>query len=403
MNILRQFPLVAWMLLVSVSSAVAAPGDLDAGFGTGGKVVLSSSTSTVTYRGVREFPDGKLIVFGGEDTIRAKRLNADGSTDISWGWGGSLARYGIPASPYVPGHALDLDVLADGSVIVVGKVKQSSTDDYKAAMWRFTANGTLDTNFGTDGRLMLSSTEGAAAEVEEYGGKFYVLYTRSEGTYLTRRHSTGSPDLSFGSIGLKRISTDSFFSRFTDLKITSSGKILVILNTLKRYETDGSLDTTFGSSGSAPKPNYRACDDSLGTVTYAFTKVNVGLFGKLVVTGVSSIHDGYGGTINITTTSAYSANGLLDTVFNSGDVVCGSAWYEPHWSEAIAQSDGKMLVAYGHSQVNLVRLNSDGTKDTSYVTDPVMDWDVKPVDLLLQRLDEKAVVLYEREIHRRLR
>ena len=383
--------------------AVAASGDLDPSFGSGGKVVLSSSGST-SYLGVREFPDGKLLVFGGTTRILTQRLNLDGSLDRSFGggWGG-LTTY-VAANPYVVGRPLDVEVLSDGSVIVVGSYRVVPDDGTtRAAMWRFDANGVLDPNFGADGRFTLASTPGSAVQVEERLGKLFVMFTRSDGTYLSRRSSNGAPDFTFGSLGLVQLSSSGSTSP-SDMKVASlDGRIFVIrLGSLRRYSNDGSADASFGIFGTAQKPVYSdTCDYTENAESYSFTKLNFAPDGKLVIGGYAAKYSGQPGlTYHVAGVSRHTANGLIDSIFNGGVIVCGGQFFSPLYSSGGVQSDKEIIFARGgYGPETVRRLNLNGTVDLGY--EPVGDALLQ--DHLLQKIDEKAVLLFQYEIHRRLR
>src|SRR5262249_24701082 len=151
-------------------------------------------------------------------------------------------------------------------VVVVGNAPVSTgVNDF--ALARYNADGSLDTTFGTGGKVTTDFGGGHASAdavaVQNDGkivaaGHAYSAQTNWDFA-LTRYNSDGHPDTSFGSGG--KVTTD--FSAGDDhanaVILQSDGKIVVAgLGSnattaqdfgLARYNADGSLDTTFGVGG----------------------------------------------------------------------------------------------------------------------------------------------------------
>jgi uncharacterized delta-60 repeat protein len=109
-----------------------------------------------------------------------------------------------------------------------------------------------------------------------------------------------------------------------------------------RYNTDGSLDTGFGSSGVAVTPNLTA-----------LTAVALQTDGKIVAVC------GGGITIDVV---RYSTDGSLDTTFGSGGIAAISAL--PGGTSGVGvEPDGKIVVASGF---HLLRLLPDGASDPTF-------------------------------------
>ena len=137
--------------------------------------------------------------------------------------------------------------------------------------------------------------------------------------------------------------------------VQQDGKILVCggipsstgfpVAAIARYNTNGSLDTSFGTSGFAVTQN-------LG----ALSAITIQTDGKIVVVGpIDSIE------INV---ARYSSSGTLDPTFGTGGIFnsgfIGGAGATQ--SAVVIQPDGKILVADGV----LLRLLADGQLDTSF-------------------------------------
>ena len=134
----------------------------------------------------------------------------------------------------------------------------------------------------------------------------------------------------------------------------SDGKIIVAADvgqrlSLVRYNTNGSIDTTFGTGGQV-------------------LTIGGGRFGS----DADSIHlivqsDGKILVINRSIMLRYNTNGTLDRSF--GGIGAGlTSWTFPA-EVAIQQSDGKIIIAGGYTGFELARFNTDGTTDTTFDTD----------------------------------
>ncbi len=135
-------------------AAWAASGDLDATFGTGGKVTTDFFGGTDEAHGVVIQPaDGKIVAAGVAQTSYGQAFalahyNPNGTLDNTFGNGGKVttaftgrddAAHGVVIQP------------ADGKIVAAGVTKTSTGDDF--ALARYNPNGTLDTTFGSGGKV----------------------------------------------------------------------------------------------------------------------------------------------------------------------------------------------------------------------------------------------------------
>lgn len=396
--------LICCVQAAALTTVIGAPGDLDPGFGNGGKVVLPNHNGE--FKGVRLLSSGKVLVWGGSTYIIARRYNADGSPDLNYGYGGTASWYNIPANPFVPGEPNDAEVMPDGSLIVVGKyTPDPAVNEFKAAVWRFTPEGLLDPSFGSGGRLLLSGSNGKALKLAIHNSKLYIYYfyfqENNQSAYrLTRRLSNGAIDFTFGSVGNVSI------SGVSDLKVSpSDGKIYVTqtYGSLKRFNADGSVDTSFGMFGTAPKPQYQDVCPGMTGMGYSSVSVNFAPGGKLLVAGIlEDVVDPY--WVNrASVLTRYTGSGFVDDFFNGGELVCTAPLIStPLHPQAVAQTDGKVLFASALSSPYLQRRSAFGNSDASYVYENAGALN-EIRDLVVQG-DGKAVLLYGygNELHRRL-
>jgi len=126
------------------------------------------------------------------------------------------------------------------------------------------ASGSLDSSFGSDGKVITvfgTSNESANSIAIQSNGKIVVAGSSSNGTnneFTVARYNTdGSLDSSFHSDG-KVTTTIGSNAEAYSVAIQSDGKIVVAGNAIiggrdeiavARYNTDGSLDSSFDSDG----------------------------------------------------------------------------------------------------------------------------------------------------------
>lgn len=184
-------------------------------------------------------------------------------------------------------------------------------------------------------------------------------------------------DLSFGSgTGLTLSDPTPEADSGKEVLIQSDGKIIVAGDVrtnvspryfgITRFNTDGTLDTTFGENG-IMLTDFNASVSNEGVAAAAIQPDD-----KIVVVGYVSIFspgEGYFAIVR------YNANGSLDTTFGNGGKVT-KAFGNMHINEATDVTitpDGKIVVsgryfANGQNyQMGIVRLNSSGVEEASMV------------------------------------
>ena len=207
---------VVIMLLVAWNPQVAqaADGALDPTFGNRGRVKTDFHRSNDLAYGMALQPDGKMVVAGisfigisatGGDFAVA-RYNTDGTLDSSFGVGGKVTTdFGLTD------QASSVAVQPDGKIIVAGGTYLSfPAAGGQFALARYNSDGSLDTSFGVGGLVRTSfGSSGcfAAALVLQRDGKIiaggtkYIDLQTNSDFGLVRYNSDGSLDSSFGSGG----------------------------------------------------------------------------------------------------------------------------------------------------------------------------------------------------------
>ena len=282
--------------------------------------------------------DGGGIVLGGffntgsVNEFALYRTNTDGSKNTAFGFDGKVTTsFGGDA------NARAMAVQSDGKIVVAGYVTNDNNtptnagddhDDFAVA--RYNPDGTLDTSFGTRGRVTTdigtgSDDEAFAVAVDGSGNIVVAGGSSSDGAFsnndfaVVRYTSAGALDTTFSTDG--KTTTD--FASGADLAnavtIDGSGKIVAggYANgaddfndfALARYNTDGSLDTAFDTDGKATSDI-----ESSGA---GITALAVQSDGKIIAAGTANSGSG-----NVATVARYTTAGALDTAF--GDIQSGS-------------------------------------------------------------------------------
>jgi len=369
-----------WALLISFLTilpfvAAAAPGDIDPTFGPRGKVTTSFEGFTRdSIFDIAPQTDGKIVVVGVRDNNSTKdsviaRYNPDGALDISFDNDGFVI---LSLGTSSDEGALAVAIQTDGKILVAGYTVFSTTA-YDFAIIRLNTDGSLDSSFGNEGKVFTdfgnNSSDTASAIVIQPDGKFIVVGDTRITFYdfaVARYNTDGSLDTSFGTGGKVTTRVTSQDDVAKDVAIQPDGKIVVAGSsspanfnfTVIRYNTDGSLDTSFDGDGFTITP-IRVSTDSCNSVV-------IQQDGKIVAAGSSRSN-----TDEDIALVRYNANGSLDTSFDGdGKLITNLGPLNDVIYELLLQPDGK-LVAVGVSgsptwDFILVRYNQDGSLDNSF-------------------------------------
>jgi uncharacterized delta-60 repeat protein len=243
-----------------------ASGALDVSFGTSGKVTADIGGGDDRSLSAVLQSDGRIVLAGyhRKDSIydfALIRYNTNGTLDTSFGTGGKvITPLGIGDS-----IATSVALQSDGKIVAAGSSLQLGGYDF--ALVRYTANGVLDTSFGTDGKVATpigSLGDHGTGVALQRDGKIVVAgysdHGRNDDFALARYDTNGRLDTSFGTGGTTTTAITDDDEAFS-IVLQSDGKIILAggVNTdsasaLVRYNTDGSLDTSFGTGGKVIAP-----------------------------------------------------------------------------------------------------------------------------------------------------
>lgn len=299
----------------------------------------------------------------------------------------TFATKGIYATTTGKSTGTALAIQSDGKIVVAGGGLTSNEQDLADTLFRLNTNGTLDTSFGSAGvdNLLPSGATafGFVAVAIQSDGKIVGLAETLNGLMVARVETNGSLDSSFGSGGFTAaVGVAGFNTLFPGgLAIQPDGKLVVVAgggnpSIMARFDADGELDSTFGKGGVAnlefPSPTHVAVESN-GKIL-----VTSGVAGQLVLAPQPAAQAG--------TIARYNSNGQIDTTFGTG----GIAACVPSASALLVQSDGKIVVAGGAtSKVNappatadlgfgLMRFNPSGGVDKTFGTGGVASTDFGP-------------------------
>lgn len=355
-------------LCTAVISCRAAPGQLDTTFGVNGITITQVGNNTSYVNSAAIQADGKIVAVGfNTGFFGIRRYNSDGSLDAAF-------NTNVTVDPQ-EGAANSVAIQTDGKIVVAGHNGNSADLDFK--ILRLNANGTLDTSFDGDGIVVTPVGSGydvAFSVAIQTDGRIVVggrtdVMGISRWT-LVRYNTNGSLDTSFDADGIVN-STFEGNSTTDSIALQADGKIVTARNTIsgpfrvlvvERYNSNGSLDPTFDLDG--------IVSTAVGTnVEYPSAALQPD--GKIVIACGSYTSDAAGYDIWVV---RYNTNGSLDSTFGMGGMVVtpigAGAIFDVARTVAI-QANGKIVVG-GRTQIGsnlnfaVVRYNRNGSLDNRW-------------------------------------
>jgi uncharacterized delta-60 repeat protein len=337
----------------------------DTTFGTAG-AIAGTGMGGVAY-GADVDPSGNVVGSGyfsiGGGMGRSARFSSAGVLDTTFGAGG-LGPSNATSIPFT-----NLAFEPGGTFTVGGAVVDTSVFAYEPAFFRVTAAGAADATFATGGSAHQSvsgSFDRAQAVAFQSDGKLLIggWSFPSNGAMVSRLNHDGSIDTSFGMSGsLPRQGQLQYVNAIAvqpDGKIlvsgySSSGQQLVV----ERYTTGGMPDMAFGTMGVAGGPVFA------GKSAYGLN-MTVAPDGSIVLVGQTQSGTGTGTEYAIMELTADgAAKPGFGTAGAASSAFGGSGAIATH---AVAQANGGVVVLGQSSAPTLVRFAPDGTLDTTFGT-----------------------------------
>lgn len=338
---LRIFILAAFLVTIATAASAQRPGSLDPSFGTGGKLIDGISHTWDSANDVAIQSDGKIVAVGqGANAFALVRYQPDGSLDTSFGENGKVTTANSGGTV-----AFSVAIQSDGKIVAAGY----------SGIARYNGDGSLDASFGSDGRVTTPITGHYSIGISlalQPDGKILAggaLGTPSNDNFAVVRYNPdGSLDNSFADDGIAVIAFGPGESNVSSLAIEPDGRIAaggflagdVNRPAIVRYNSDGSLDTSFGTGGIL-----------IVQLGYYVADLGVQSDGKLI-----AICPGYLQFALI----RFNLDGSYDTSFNHG----GGYLLPFDYPRSVeVQPDGKIVVG---ALNNIFRFSPGGDYDSSF-------------------------------------
>jgi uncharacterized delta-60 repeat protein len=317
-------------------------------------------------------PDGKVVAVGNAGSfIRIIRLNPDGSFDNTFGTGGVVRR-----------NNQTLDNVRAVALDNQGRILVYNESGFDGEVTRFLTDGTVDTSFGVGGSFNFQSIPGITFAdegdivVHPNGTITIVAYHIGNGNdvLIARLRSNGQLDTLFGGGAGYTIHQLGVFDvrDVVDVQLQPDGKVVAAITgaegltsaerfIIARFNQDGTLDSTFNGSG------FHSVNFGAG-VDAAPRAIELQSDGRIVAVGATDLAFDQDITVvrlnaDGTLDQTFSGDGIFQIVNPSGDDIA---------NDVVIQSDGRIVVSGGLVPVGgtsdqvLIRLNPDGTPDTSF-------------------------------------
>ena len=332
--------MVIFLILLSGLSFIGLSqnaGDLDSTFGINGKLTTTLGTGDDFGWAVAVQNDGKIIVGGfSQADFALVRYKQDGSLDYSFGNAGKVITNIGPGSVI-----LSLKIQTDGKIVGAGWTMPTS-NQYAFALARYNPDGSLDISFGDSGKVITSFGMGlnyGRALAIQPDGK--LLVTGEYGGWpcdysIARYNTNGSLDNSFGNGGIVITNMGPGLNLPKAITVQNDNKIIVVGHAepnmgIVRYNMDGTLDSTFGTGGKV--------FTSLGTDSYQ-TAVIMQPDNKILVAGNYSNGGAYHNAV-----FRYITDGDLDNSFGTSGITTAPTVYSDYPSSMILQENGDIVIA----------------------------------------------------------
>ncbi len=351
--------------LAETSAVVGADGQLDPTFGSGGIQVIQVAAQQRDFaKAVAVQPDGKIVIGAelGDYTLDTNqvvliRLNANGSLDTTFGTGGKIINPGQI-------HIRKILIQPDGKILAAGATqKQQINHDFSIV--RYNSDGSVDQTFGNNGVATNGGGESEYMILQPDGriiliGTFFVF--RDGADYrLARFNNDGTPDQSFGVAGAVQTS-------FTTGRTGGDSAFAAALQSDGKIVTTGNANCispgliryhTDGRTDTTFGQNGTTLTPSFGAIT---NRVLIDPDGGIIVGGGNFV------------VGRYTSNGAPDTAFGTdGKTVGGTGFTSATSYDMTFSLDGKVLVtgsvvttSVSDTAIFIERFNSDGNLDPAF-------------------------------------
>jgi len=335
---------------------------LDTNFGDSGRVITDFGKHSGAV-GVKVQADSRIVIAGWTiANFAMARYSEHGDLDSSFGKNGLVTTDFNGNDDF----CYALDIQSDGKILVAGSTRATGSEtDFAIA--RYNTNGTLDKSFGTNGKSItdLGGNDEISCIAFQSDGKIIVGATKynnlySEGDFaLGRYDKSGKPDSSFGVNGFAVLNIGGY-DIARSIAIQKDDKIILAGGNgddfaLIRYESNGVVDSSFGTNGIATT--------DLGAVDYA-SSVLIASDGKILAGGVANVS----GDIPKVALAKYDLDGTPENSFGvNGKTILNLSNF---WGPPVIKLDASekiILLSQTHDlHFGLARLSGNGSIDNTF-------------------------------------
>lgn len=344
-KVIYTFIISSCIIMTAILTAHAQDGSLDITFGNGGKVITAIGNGDDFGRSVAIQSDGKIIVGGSsvngfDEDFALIRYNNDGTLDTTFSFDGKV----ITDFGGIYDACFSVGIQSDGKIVLAGVSLSGPNDGFAVA--RYNNDGTLDSTFSADGKV-----------TTKIGGIYDVglsVALQSDGKIVVAGSSDNGVDNDFA---------------------------------LVRYNTNGTLDNTFSFDGKLTL--------ALGNGEDYGNSVAIQNDDKIIMAGYSN-----NGSNTDFAVVCFNNNGTLDNDFGSGGIVTTDIANSYDLTNSMAiQRDGKIVVVgfinSGGTDFAAIRYNGDGSLDSTFNSEGKVTTDFGSDDLGISvaiQNDDKIVV-----------
>jgi uncharacterized delta-60 repeat protein len=327
--------------------------DVETSWADDGIVELQFGLDTYAYE-MEQLSDGKYLVSGVTYVTSTNaeffvtRINTDGSLDLSFG--GSNTGYALTA--YSPSEEMceAMAIQSDGKIVLAGRTYNGPFS--QLFFTRFNADGTLDTDFGTNGYTEINSSIQderindlgilSNGTIVGFGYAYQSAPLFGEQPVMVKLDASGNPMTGFGTNGVLIPAIFDDVSIAQGLKIRNdsifvTGKINTSLGNdmyLAKFDSMGVADPAFGDNGLSII--------SENEVNFGF-RVMLQSDNKVYVSGSSGPNASGDREFMLV---RFLSDGTTDNSFNNTGIVLTD--FRPDWDDAYAMGaavDGKIVLA----------------------------------------------------------
>ena len=352
------------------------PWVFDPGFGNNGITRIDFGTNQVdSPNDLLLLPDDRILTAGKSESsfdyfIAMSQLLPNGQPDLSgFGTDGEVLLHFV-----LRDHANDIELQPDGKILVVGtEAISNGGSQITPALYRFEANGNLDTSFADSGKAVHRFSGNLAGEM--YGVKILsndkivtAGYRTGSGAFgVMRFMPDGERDLSFGNNGEAVLPSEATFHPLGCLFLGDTAIVMATVSftgglsqfILAMMDSSGNPHPLFGSDGII-QTGIDARYNFSGGESLALTND-----GKLILSGTTpdggpSKFSAFRFLMDGSIDTTFGTNGRTDIQITTNDICY----------DMKIDNNGKILlvggVSVGFGMAGIARLNSDGTPDTTF-------------------------------------